>query len=414
MSRTRLDGVKMLHHDEMRNYARIQSKMLEVLMKHGCKIVEPPSFADYDIYGQFFPHLRREMVKTIDADGSVLVLRPDATLPIVETAAREFPRTNQLLKFGYVSTVFRKYSGRSTYGKDFLQGGAEILGDPEPECDGEIIAMAAAVLAAVGICNIHIDIGTAAYAYALFDELFLDKEAKQVLRRYLGERNLVAYRGYTALLPLRSDCRRALDALPVLFGPYAETLTAARTYCLNSGMRNALARLEKTHQYLGCAGYTSHIRLDLGVTDPLGYYTDMMFKIYADEALCELVSGGRYDRLSTAFGIERPACGFGMNLNLLYEFMSDAGLLKDAEPSLQLAVSYSTYDRQLLIDLFNWRRRGFRVAAYPDTAYIDAGDCRLCCRYGDGVYHKDGNILTARELEEFMRRCDDGSSYCPG
>ncbi len=31
-------------------------------------------------------------------DGRVLVLRPDVTLPIVETAAREFPRSNQLLK----------------------------------------------------------------------------------------------------------------------------------------------------------------------------------------------------------------------------------------------------------------------------------------------------------------------------
>ena len=121
-----LDGVKMLHHDEMRNYDRIQGKIISVIMNHGCKIVETPSFEDYDVYQHFFPHLRRQMVKTIDTDGRVLVLRPDVTLPLVESAAREFPRPNQLLKFGYVSTVFREYFGRSTYGKDFLQGGIEI------------------------------------------------------------------------------------------------------------------------------------------------------------------------------------------------------------------------------------------------------------------------------------------------
>lgn len=63
---------------------------------------------------------RQQMVKTIDT-GRVLVLRPDVTLPVVETAAREFPRANQLIKFGYVSTVFREYYGRSTYGKDFYR-----------------------------------------------------------------------------------------------------------------------------------------------------------------------------------------------------------------------------------------------------------------------------------------------------
>ena len=168
MNNNTLDGVKMLHHDEMRNYDRIQGKIISVIMNHGCKIIETPSFEDYDVYQHFFPQLRQQMVKTIDTDGRVLVLRPDVTLPLVETAAREFPRSNQLLKFGYVSTVFREYYGRSTYGKDFLQGGNEILGDSSPECDGEVIVTAAEILKAVGVENIRIDIGTAAYTQALF------------------------------------------------------------------------------------------------------------------------------------------------------------------------------------------------------------------------------------------------------
>ena len=82
-----LDGVKMLHHDEMRNYDRIQGKIISVIMNHGCKIVETPSFQDNDVYQHIFPHLRRQMVKTVDTDGRVLVLRPDVTLPLVESAA---------------------------------------------------------------------------------------------------------------------------------------------------------------------------------------------------------------------------------------------------------------------------------------------------------------------------------------
>ena len=404
MNNNTLDGVKMLHHDEMRNYDRIQGKIISVIMNHGCKIIETPSFEDYDVYQHFFPQLRQQMVKTIDTDGRVLVLRPDVTLPIVETAAREFPRSNQLLKFGYVSTVFREYYGRSTYGKDFLQGGIEILGDSSPECDGEVIVTAAEILKAVGVENIRIDIGTAAYTQALFDGLPLSEEQKATLKGYMAERNLVACKSDIASLPISSDARKALEALPVLFGPYAQTLSKARDYSINSGMLNALSRLERVYDYILYAGYADKVQLDFGFASRLGYYTDTVFKVYVDGALYDIIDGGRYDQLSSRFGVDRPACGFGMNINLLYEYMSDAGLLEDTEPSFQMAVSYTQGDQTLVRDLMNWRDRGFRVAAYPDSSFIDSADYSIHAIYRNGSYYKDGKAMTAEELEALMGR----------
>lgn len=404
MNNNTLDGVKMLHHDEMRNYDRIQGKIISVIMNHGCKIIETPSFEDYDVYQHFFPQLRQQMVKAIDTDGRVLVLRPDVTLPIVETAAREFPRSNQLLKFGYVSTVFREYYGRSTYGKDFLQGGIEILGDSSPECDGEVIVTAAEILKAVGVENIRIDIGTAAYTQALFDGLPLSEEQKATLKGYMAERNLVACKSYIASLPISSDARKALEALPVLFGPYAQTLSKARDYSINSGMLNALSRLERVYDYILYAGYADKVQLDFGFASRLGYYTDTVFKVYVDGALYDIIDGGRYDQLSSRFGVDRPACGFGMNINLLYEYMSDAGLLEDTEPSFQMAVSYTAGDQTLVRDLMNWRDRGFRVAAYPDSSFIDSADYSIHAIYRNGSYYKDGKAMTAEELEALMGR----------
>ena len=404
MNNNTLDGVKMLHHDEMRNYDRIQGKIISVIMNHGCKIIETPSFEDYDVYQHFFPQLRQQMVKTIDTDGRVLVLRPDVTLPIVETAAREFPRSNQLLKFGYVSTVFREYYGRSTYGKDFLQGGIEILGDSSPECDGEVIVTAAEILKAVGVENIRIDIGTAAYTQALFDGLPLSEEQKATLKGYMAERNLVACKSYIASMPISSDARKALEALPVLFGPYAQTLSKARDYSINSGMLNALSRLERVYDYILYAGYADKVQLDFGFASRLGYYTDTVFKVYVDGALYDIIDGGRYDQLSSRFGVDRPACGFGMNINLLYEYMSDAGLLEDTEPSFQMAVSYTQGDQTLVRDLMNWRDRGFRVAAYPDSSFIDSADYSIHAIYRNGSYYKDGKAMTAEELEALMGR----------
>lgn len=404
MNNNTLDGVKMLHHDEMRNYDRIQGKIISVIMNHGCKIIETPSFEDYDVYQHFFPQLRQQMVKTIDTDGRVLVLRPDVTLTLVETAAREFPRSNQLLKFGYVSTVFREYYGRSTYGKDFLQGGIEILGDSSPECDGEVIVTAAEILKAVGVENIRIDIGTAAYTQALFDGLPISEEEKETLKGYMADSNLVACKSYIAALPVSADARKALEALPVLFGPYAQTLSKARDYSINSGMLNALSRLERVYDYILYAGYADKVQLDFGFASRLGYYTDTVFKVYVDGALYDIIDGGRYDQLSSRFGVDRSACGFGMNINLLYEYMNDAGLLEDTEPSFQMAVSYTACDQTLVRDLMNWRNRGFRVAAYPDSSFIDSGDYSIHAIYRNGSYYKDGKAMTAEELEALMGR----------
>lgn len=399
-----LDGVKMLHHDEMRNYDKIQGKIVSVIMNHGCKIVETPSFEDYDVYRNFFPQLRQEMVKTIDTDGRVLVLRPDVTLPLVESAAREFPKPDQLLKFGYVSTVFREYFGRSTYGKDFLQGGIEILGDSSPECDGEVIVMAAEILKAVGVKNIRIDVGTVAYTNALFDSMQITEEQKDTLRSYMAGRNLVAFQRYVESLSLPYAVREALEAIPLLFGSYAATLSKARRFCLNDGMEKALSHLEKTYDYILYAGYADKVQLDFGFSSQLGYYTDMVFKIYINGALYDVIDGGRYDKLSAQFGVDRPACGFGMNINLLYEFMSDAGLLEDAEPSFQLAVSYEETNQALIRDLMLWRGQGWRVAAYPVSSFIDEKDYSIHAVYKDGAYYQEGTAVTARQLEEQMRR----------
>ena len=97
-----IDDLKMVHEEEMKNYDRIESAVVSVMRRHGCKIIQTPTFEDYDTYGTYFPQLQREMIKTISSEGEVLVMRPDVTVPLAKTASREYPDARQLLKFGYV------------------------------------------------------------------------------------------------------------------------------------------------------------------------------------------------------------------------------------------------------------------------------------------------------------------------
>ena len=69
-----LDEMKMIHEEEMQSYGRIQDRVISVMLSHGCKIVQTPSFEDDDSYGTYFPSLRKEMIKTIDSYAPDLVV----------------------------------------------------------------------------------------------------------------------------------------------------------------------------------------------------------------------------------------------------------------------------------------------------------------------------------------------------
>ena len=397
-----IDDLKMVHEEEMKNYDRIESAVVSVMRLHGCKIIQTPTFEDYDTYGRYFPKLQREMIKTIGRDGEVLVMRPDVTVPLVKTASREYPDPKQLLKFGYVSVVFREYYGKSTHGKYFLQSGVEVLGDETPECDGEVMVMAAEFLESVGIHEMRIDLGTVAYMDALFQELHLSDTALSKVREFMEKRNLVALENLIDTLPITKIQREVLMALPRLFGSYEETMNRAEELCLNHGMAEALQRLEKVYEYLKVAGYSDKVQLDLGFTSHMGYYTDLVFRIYADGALYSLISGGRYDSLAKEFKVPRPACGFGMNMNLLYEVMAEAGLLEDVVPSCDLAICYEEADSDLIRQIMKWRKDGFSVMGVSEKNRIEAGDYKKIITYEKGHFLLDGKSLSPSEVENIL------------
>ncbi len=398
------DDLKMVHEEEMTNYDRIERAVVSVMRRHGAKIIETPTFEDYDTYGKYFPHLRREMIKTIGSSGEVLVLRPDVTVPLLKTAAREYPDPKKLLKFGYVSPVFREYYGKLAHGKYFRQSGMEVLGDATPECDGEVIAAAAEFLQAVGLSCMRIDLGTVAFMDALFAELRISEDDLSQILKCLETRNLVSFRKLADSLPITRPQRDVLLALPHLFGDYEETLSRAENLCLNSRMQDALTRLAKVYEYLKIAGYEQSVELDLGFTSHMGYYTDLVFRIYAKGALYSLVSGGRYDFLSDEFGVPRPACGFGLNMNLLYEVLAEENLLAAPAPSCDLAICYEKADESLIKTILALRARGFSVMGVDSKNTIDQSDYRLVIRYENGRFISNEKFLTETEIEGILRQ----------
>ena len=87
----------------------------------------------------------------------------------------------------------------------------------------------------------------------------------------------------------------------------------------------AIAALERLSKVLaGARGASAELEVDLGEVRGLGYYTGLVFNLYAAGAPRAVGGGGRYDGLLGKFGDPRPAVGFSLDLDALVPLASPA------------------------------------------------------------------------------------------
>jgi ATP phosphoribosyltransferase regulatory subunit len=317
-----IDGVNDIHFQELLGYERINEEIEQVMRKFGYKPILTPNFEYYDMYNMDQSLSRDKMFKLIDKNGKVLVLRPDATIPICRMAANTFKDPKEVLKFSYITTIFREDNSKTNYKKDFIQGGVEYFGNNSPDCDAEIIAVAISMLLNLGLDKIHIDIGQVAFLDGLFHGLDLAKKEKERINELIENKNLGDLKLYLNKLQISPDVFDTILKIPMLFGSYQKVIPQAEKLCRNESMKTALDNVKEVYKMLKLYGLEKYVYLDFGFTNQLNYYSGLIFKGYAEDWGDSILSGGRYDQLSSTFGVERPAIGFGINISLLTEIIS--------------------------------------------------------------------------------------------
>lgn len=316
-----IEGFNDIHFEELRGYDTITTTIESLMRTYGYKKVLTPTFESYDMYDIDGAFPRQKMFKLIDHDGKVLVLRPDATIPITRMAATGYKKNNEVLKFGYITSIFRHISCTTDFRKEFMQAGVEYLGSNLPDCDAEIIALAINILLNLKINEIHIDIGEVSYLNSLFDEINVDNPTKLKIFNYIENKNIGELRDFLTSLHVSENISEILCEIPMLFGKFQETISKARRMCINESMNNAVDHMEKTYQIIKNYGYEKYLYVDLGFTNQFNYYSGLIFKGYINGIGESILSGGRYDNLSSTFGISRPASGFGINISLLMDVL---------------------------------------------------------------------------------------------
>ncbi len=320
---------------------RIESRVLECMEKWGYSQIITPTLEFYDTVGVASSTEDKKMFKLLDQNGRTLVLRPDITAPIARVVASLMKEEALPVRLSYHANVFRAFEEEAGRESEFFQTGAELVGDPSPEADAEVIALAIASLQAAGVDSFKMALGHTGFLNGLFHETLRDGEEKQkVLKECLLNRDYVGYRQQLKSFGLAAAVEKELEAILRLRGG-EEICEQASGITENPLARESIDHLCRVYEVLKAYGVSEHVLIDLTMIGDFSYYTGMTFEGYAANLGFPVVSGGRYDNLLRQFGREAPATGFALKTTRILEAVREL-----PEETRRLLVLYSEERRR--------------------------------------------------------------------
>ena len=302
---------------------------------YGYRRYKMSKFEAYDLYVENKNFLASERIVTFPGvGGRLMALRPDVTLSIVKNAAAG---EGEIEKLYYNETVYRTEDDEL---REITQVGLECIGRLDDYAMGEVVLLAARSLALVDE-DYLLTLSHMGIVSALLDAAIPADEhpgLREKLLSCIGEKNAHGLRALCAEAGVEPAAAERLAALTQLGGGFDDAVEDLRTLCAESAEAMAgLGELESISRMLALYGTASHLRLDFSLVNDLQYYNGVIFKGYLRALPCELLSGGRYDRLARRFGRE-GAIGFGINVDLL-ERLGEAGDEYDVDVLLCYDVS---------------------------------------------------------------------------
>ncbi len=258
-----------------------------------------------------------EVFRLFDADGGLLALRPEMTVPIARMVATRFAGEPGPFRLRYCADVFREQASMRGQSRQFTQVGLEFVGAEGPAADAEVIAVLVESLSASGLSEFVVGVGTVAVLRAILQSAKMPEEWSSAVLAAAHQRNLVGIDELARADGVPVEVREALTAVPRIRGgrrAIEECRLAART----CGVDAALDELDEVWDLLETAGVAGCVSVDFGIMRSFDYYTGIVLEVYAPGLGLPLGGGGRYDGLLAEFDAPAPAAGFAIGLERLH------------------------------------------------------------------------------------------------
>jgi len=251
--------------------------------------------------------------RLFDEHGQVLVLRSDMTIPIARVVSSRYTERDVPVRLCYFAHAYREVDRRSGQAREFLQGGLELIGVPEPHGDAEVVSLVIEALSEAGLTRHRLGLGDGSLYRTLLAELEVEERERAPLLEALARRDLVEVERRVDMLGLGPSASDLLTTLPNMRGG-PEVLQHGRDGPVSAAVEN----LRACHELLAERGVADRVIFDLGLVRELGYYTGAVFEVYDPAVGFALGGGGRYDDLLGRFGWDLPACGLALDVHRVH------------------------------------------------------------------------------------------------
>jgi len=339
------EGVQDILFEECYLKRNLEGKIRELFRLSGYYEIETPTIEFYDTFSADSDLTPQEtMFKFFDQRGRILVLRPDATIPVARIAATKYKDMQCPIRISYIVNTFRYNELGGGKQKEFTQAGAEILGVATPEADAEVIATAVNCARACGIREFKIDIGQVDFFKGLMEETGLSAQDIEQMRILIDKKDFLGIEELVERYDISNTLKDMILELPRLFGS-VDVIDKVEEMTVNKRSLDALANLRQVLEILEDYDLRKYISVDLGMVQSLNYYTGIIFRGFTHGVGFPVISGGRYDNLVEKFGRKCPATGFSLGINMIMMALErqKAAVSKPAVDSL---ISYSAEGRK--------------------------------------------------------------------
>ncbi|NNC88772.1 MAG: histidine--tRNA ligase [Akkermansiaceae bacterium] len=252
--------------------------------------------------------LSTQLFRFEDQGGRDVVLRPELTASLARIAAaqqRDYPKP---LKWFEIGRCFRYEKPQRGRLREFYQFNADILGEPSPAADAELVALAIDVMRELGFSD-------ADFTVRLSD--------REVWRQFAADRGIDDLDAFLQVVDkIERDPEERLTAR---LEPFGVTLDGVRSFIADDANRspNLVAIMDD----LEARGLGAFVNVDLSVVRGLAYYTGVVFEVFdSRKALRSVAGGGRYDSLVSLLtdgGSDLPATGYAMGDCVIAELIND-------------------------------------------------------------------------------------------
>jgi len=317
-----------------------------VATRYGFEEYDGPPLEPLELYtAKSGDEIVGQLYNFTDKGGRDVALRPEMTPTLARMVAARANGLKKPIRWFAIPQLFRYERQQRGRLREHFQLNCDLIGEPGPLGDAEIIALAIDVMRAFGL-------GPADVRVRLSDRRVL---SALLLGAGVTEAQLPA--AYQAVDKIERADRAALDAQLSATGVAGDAIERVFEVAALRGMpavEAALAHvpggeaaggsLRRVVDALGAMGLGAFVEVDLSIVRGLAYYTGTVFELFdAGRTLRAICGGGRYDGLLAALGgVDLPALGFGMGDVVLAELLRDRGLVPTDVSSIDVFLAAIT------------------------------------------------------------------------